>query len=731
MYLRNQGHLYFQKFNEAYEISASHRAFFVTIKDSHSLEITFTPNNECISKAKHCKYFDNRFVFDLRLIRTDGSRCCYDEFHSEIGRYYISGQFEDCKLFHTPQIVDFGNVIINTKTTKYIRIRNESGIMCAKMKYIRVAGFEVTPENFIVLPNTSTKISITIKPTCLKIKSYIQFKIINPHDTFSENTENNYITYIVHFKLNVIYITSTNINKHKEVTVESLHKLNEQNPAYTYIGDQLLAREGRKKTALQYLEISKKSHAIIPHPEKYTTDKEECYLRCTSIKNNDDKKNFCELPKESASLYDLFLIKFIPYVIDFGRVGLSTFGKKTLLIQNSTKYNITVSMLKDDCIFYTDDKLVTYQINLKSFTELSITIFCHGYIEGNFEGTFKYIINKTFHRKHPYLLQVGTPTLMVNEKCLKFGMVTNESFITSVPLRIINNFNVSVDFQWDDLLSDTPFEITPKTGTISGHSCKICDILYICKATKTKTHEVNLLSISTSSRIIPLELSIVTRKLSIKFLQTAVVFKDIALNLETIEKVKLENSSREMALFHVVEPLIPGLSIEPMVGLIRPKMVINFNIIVKIPCVLEFAFDINVKINNKENVILPVSGNVVEPKIIVHPKNIYMGRMPCFMISYVPVTFQNISTLKTVVDVLDTGDENIFNVYVAHGNEKKRIFRFIIEGGQSKTVFIKIYDIYRREYEIYIPFRINELLGPPNNDISSTELKYYIDNYAK
>lgn len=665
------------------------------------------------------------------MIRTNGSRCCYDELHSEIGRYYISGQFEDCKLFHTPQIVDFEDVIINTKTTKYIRIRNESGIMCAKMQYVRVAGFEVTPENFIVLPNSSTKISISIKPTCLKLKNYIQFKIINPHDTFSQNTENSYITYVIHFKLKVIYITSTNVYKHKEVTVESLHKLKEQNPAYTYIGDELLARKGRKKTALKYLEISKKSHATIPKLEKYTTDKEECYSRPTSMLNNDNKNNFCEIPKESASIYDLFLIRFIPFVIDFGRVGLSTFGKKTLLIQNCTKYNITVSLLKDDCIFYTDDKLVTYQINLKSFTELSVTIFCHGYKEGNFDGTFKYIINNTFHRKHPYSLRVGTPTLMVNEKCLKFGMVTNESFITSVPIRIYNDFNVSVDFQWDDLLSDTPFEITPKTGTVSGNSCKMCDILYICKATKTKTHEVNLFPMSTCSRIIPLELSIVTRKLSIKFLQTAVVFKDIPLNLETTEKVKLENTSREMALFHVVEPLIPGLSIEPMNGLIRPKMVINFNIIVKIPCVLEFSFDINVKINNKENVILPVSGNVVEPKIMVHPKYIYMGRIPSFMMSYVPVTIQNTSTLKTVVDVLDTGDENIFSVYVGHGNEKKRIFRFIIEGGQSKTVFIRIYDIYRREYEMYIPFRINELLGPPNNDISSTEFKYYTENYAK
>ncbi|XP_045766364.1 uncharacterized protein LOC123868056 isoform X2 [Maniola jurtina] len=715
------------KFNEAYEISASHRAFFIAPKDSHTIDVTFTPRNECISKARHSKNFDTRFVFDLRLIRVDGRRCCYDEFHSEIGRYYISGQFEDCKVFHTPETVNFGNVIINTKITKFIRIRNESSILSAKMQYNRVAGFEVSPENFTILPNTSIKIYITIKPTSLKLKNTIQFKIINPHDTFSQNIGDNFITYVVHFNLNVIYQKSS-----KQITViESLHTINEQKPSYTYIGNELSVKKDRKKTALKYLETSKKIHAKKRTLEKYSTDNEKCHLSSTCILNNKLKKNFCVILQQNISQYDLFLIRLVPFIIDFGRVGISTYGQRSLLIQNLTKYDVSISLLKDDCILYTENKMVAYKTKLKSFTELSITIFCHGYSAGNFDGTFEYVINNKYHRKHPYTQQVGNPTLMVNEKNLKFGMVTTESFITSVPIRIYNNFNLSVDFKWDDLHQETPFEIIPNTGTVPAHSCKFCDLLYICKATKTKTHEVNLFSLSTYTRTIPLELSVVTRKLSIKFLQPAVAFKDIALNLETIEKVKLENSSREMALFHVVEPLIPGLTVEPMFGSIRPKMIVSFDIIVKISCILEFAFDIYVKINNKENVILPVSGNVVEPKIIIHPRNIYMPRVPCYMITFVPVTFQNISTLKTVVDVLDTGDENIFNVYVAQGNEKKRIFRFIIEGGQSKTVFIKIHDIYRREYEIYVPFKINGFLGPPNNDVNSTELKYYIEEYEK
>ncbi|XP_023936629.2 uncharacterized protein LOC112044874 [Bicyclus anynana] len=711
------------KFHDACEISASHRAFDIIPINSHTIEITFTPRNECISKAKHGKIFDNRFVFDLRLIRVDGSRCCYDESHSEVGRYYISGQFENCKVFHTPETVNFGNVVINSRTTKYIRICNQSSLMRVKMQYIRVPGFDVTPEIFTIPPNNSTKISVTIRPTCLKIKNAIQFRIINPHDNFVNNAQQNYITYAVHFKLNVIYLTKSPPKQ----TVESMHILKDQNARYTYIGNEVLVKQERKKQSLKYLEISKKMHANKPIFEKYTTDKEECHISCTC--NN--LKNFCQRTEENISLYDLFHIKCLPFSIEFGNVGLSTFSDKPLLIQNNTKYCIVLSFLKDNCILYTENKIETYKMKLKPFTEQIVTIFCSGYMKGNFDGTFEYVINKKYYRKHPYTLQVDNPALMVNENCLKFGMVTTESFITSVPLRLYNNFNLPVDFIWDELLPDTPFEIIPKAGTILKHSCKICDVIYVCKATKTKTHEVNLLSVSTQTKTIPLELSIITRKLSIKFLQTAVLFKDIALNLETIETVKLENSSREIAFFHVVEPCFPGLRIEPMFGSIRPKMVMNLDVIVKISCILEFSLDINVKINNKENMILPVSGNVVEPKILIHPKNIYMARIPCFMITYVPIIFQNISNLKTVIDVLDTGDENIFNVYVAQGNEKKRIFRFIIEGGQSKTVFLKIYDIFRREYEMYIPFKINDLLGPPNNETNSTEITYYVQDYEK
>ncbi|CAH0725876.1 unnamed protein product, partial [Brenthis ino] len=346
-------------------------------------------------------------------------------------------------------------------------------------------------------------------------------------------------------------------------------------------------------------------------------------------------------------------------------------------------------------------------------------------------------ISKAKHDKHfdnrnqSYSIQISTPTLMTNEKCLKFGMVTTEAFVTSVSIKIFNNFNLNINFKWEELQADVPFEITPNSGIIPRHSSRICDVQYICKNSKTKTHEVDLLVISSITRPIPFELSVITRKLSIKFLQTAVIFKDIGLNLETTEKVKLENSSRELALFHVVEPLIPGLKIEPMCGTIRPKMIMSFNIIVKIPCILEFAFDICVKINNKENVILPISGNVIEPKIIIHPKNVYMARVPCYMITFVPVTFQNLGTIKTIIEVLDTGDDNIFDVYILQGNERKRTFEFTVEGGQTRTVFVKVYDIFRREYEMYIPFKINGLLGPPNHNMCTTELRYYTEEYEK
>ncbi|XP_026727315.1 uncharacterized protein LOC113493508 [Trichoplusia ni] len=715
------------KFDEARKTSAAHRAFDLIQLDARTVKIKFHPKNECIAKTKQ-KQLDNRFVFDLRLIQVNEVRCCNDEHHAEIGRYYISGQYEFCKISHFPKILNFGDVIINHKVTKQVRIRNESSLIVAKMRIDRITCFEISPSSFSIAPNSSIRVTISVKPTGLKIARRFSFQIRNPFDSDCEppgstDEDTNYITYNINYKINISYD-----KKPKEVVVQSLHKLYDQLPKYTYVDEEEQVRKKKFEIGKEYLNICKLRFAKPPIIERFTTGRDECYLD-TSQKNGKPDGNFCRKVERKATTYDMFKILFLPFIINFGKVALSTYGDREITVKNTTAYDISVKFLNDKCVLYTEKMLQTVLIKLKPSQEAKLTLFCLGFVEGSYNGTIEYIVDFTYRGKHPYSLEVGSPLLVLPERSLKFGMVSSDSFITSVPVRIYNHFNIPVNFRWDDFHPDTPFEILPKSGSVPNHGCKICTMIYVCKASKTKVHEVDLISEGLTTRSIPIELSVVTRKLSIKFLQASVTFKDIPLNLETREKVKLENSSREIALFHVVEPLIPGITIEPMCGTIRPKMIMTFDIIAKISCVMEFSFDILLRINNKENVVLPISGNVVEPKIIIHPKNIYMSRLPCYMITYVPVTFQNFGIVKAEVDVLDTGDDNIFDVYVAHGNEKLRVLNFVVDGGQSKVVFIKVCDTFRREYEMYIPFRVNGLLGPPDHSSLSTELHHYIGEY--
>lgn len=608
-------------------------------------------------------------------------------------------------------------------------MRNESSVIAAKVCYERRGNFEVTPDKFTILPNSSIRLAVSIKPTSLNIPTTLYFQIRNPYNdelqSKSDETDENFITYTVIGKIIIIHNKTPKI-----VEVESLHTLYDQLPKYTYIDKELEIHNKRKATALKYFNVGKQTQFSPMKKvmkEKFATGRDKCYI--DNLPQMKPDGNFCKVVEPKASAYDLFDIELSPFLVDFGKVGLSTYGNEVLTIKNGTKFKINIRLCPIDNIAYTENKLCSTTFRLDALKQTKVTIFCLGFEEGKFQGSLEYLIDNTYRLKHMYSLEVGQPTLTVMEKSLKFGMVTTDSFVTSVPIRLYNQFNETAHFQWTDIHPDIPFEIMPMTGSIPGQSCKICDIMYICKPTKTKSHEVDFLSNNSETKI---ELSITTRKLSIKFLQPAVIFKEIPLNMETIEKVKLENSSREIALFYVVEPLTPGFRIEPMSGTIRPKMIMTFDIIVKIPCVVEFAFDVLVKINNKENVVLPVSGTVVEPKITIQPKNIYMPRIPCYMITYVPVTFQNLCSVKSVVQVLDTGDENIFDVYIAHGNEKQKVLEFIVEGGQSKTVFIKVCDIFRREYDMYIPFKINGLLGPPEqNEVRSTELQYYIGDYEQ
>ncbi|CAH0603100.1 unnamed protein product [Chrysodeixis includens] len=715
------------KFDKARETSAAHRAFAVTRIDERTVKIKFHPKNECIVKAKK-KQQDNRFVFDLRLIQVNDVRCCNDEGHAEIGRYYISGQYEFCKISHCPKVINFGDVIINQKVTKHVRIRNESKLIVAKMSIARVTSFQFSPSNFSIAPNSSTRVSISIKPTNLKVPSGFILRIHNPHGSNcdspgSTEEDTNFISYFIPYKINISY------DKHpKEVVVQSLHKLYDRLPKYTYVDEEVEAHKKNLQKGKEYLNISKMRYARLPVIERFATGRNKCYTDISQV----NAHSFDKHTEQKTTTYDIFQILFLPLIVQFGKVALSTLGESELTIKNTTKYEISVKFLSDEFVLYTEKKLKTTLLKLKPSREVKLIVFCLGFVEGSYNGTMEYIIDFTYRGKHPYSLEVGNPLLELTERYLKFGMVSSENFITSVPVRIYNHFNVPVNFRWGEFQSDTPFEIMPMSGYVPRHSCKICTVTYLCKASKSKVHEVDFISESLTPRSIPIELSVVTRKLSIKFLQLSVVLKDIPLNLMTIEKVKLENSSREIALFYVIDPLIPGITIEPMCGVVRPKTIIFFNINVKIPCVMEFSFDFLVRINNKEHVVLPISGNVVEPKIAIHPKHIYMSRVPCYMITYVPVTIQNFGTVKAEVDVLDTGDDNIFKVYVAQGHEKQRVFHFVLEGGQSKAVYIKIYDIFRREYEIYIPFKVNGLLGPPvHHSPGSTELHHYIGEFGR
>ena len=697
------------------------------------MEVTFIPRFESVSKAKRNNQLDKRFVFDLRLIQVDEVRCCHMELHAEIGRFYISGQYEYCQISHTPRNLDFGAVAINTKVTKYIRIRNESKLIAAKIWIDRVTCFQFSPTRFTLAPNSSIRLSVSIKPTGLKVAKDFTLNIRNPHDLLFDTKggkapeDDNFLTYVIAHKINISYDKTP-----KVPVIESLHKLTEQLHCYTYLGEEVEIQKDRKSQAKKYLEICKAAAPKKTVKVNFATGRDTCCLDMLT-KTIKLSRNFCKIKKPKIKTYDLFHVLMFPYSVDFGKVAVSTHGESVLTIKNKSKYDITIRMIYENHVSYTEDMLPEVLIKLKSLQETKLLLFCKGCVEGSHTGTLNYIIDDFYRGKHSYSLEVRNPMLMVQEKCLKFGMVTTDCFITSVAVRINNLFNIPVEFQWNDQLPDTPFNIIPMSGSIPTHSCKICNIVYNSNATKTKVHEVELISQSDTDAdaVIPIELSVVTRKLSIKFLQQAVLLKDIPLNLETVEKVKLENSSREIAFFYVVEPLIPGLRMEPMSGTIRPKMIMTFDIIIKISYVMEFCFDICIKINNKENVMLPISGNVLEPKILIHPKNIYMARIPCDMVSYVPVTFQNIGPVRSEVKVLETDDDNIFDVFIAIGNEKQRVYDFNIEAGNSKIVYIKVCDIFRREYEMYIPFTINGILGPPDENASSTELHYYIGEYEQ
>lgn len=714
-----------QRFDEAQATSPAHRAFEVRHVTERIVKIRYHPTRACVSWTRVKKDMGNKFICDLRFIRVDGNPCCSNPHHAEVARIYLSGHYEYCELSHSPQVVDFGEMTIGQTLSKHIMIRNDSNLPAVLEKNAQpIVAHHVKPIKLTIPAKSTRKLTITIKPTCLKVENIVKINITNASNMLSD-TEDNFIPHDIPIKVKVTY------NK-KPIqhcrAVESLKHLYELNPSYAFMGDELEQCNEKRKIALQLLQKAKRPLPIIKLLSKNN--------RCLSTMSlHQTLQADCEPEVKRFSMYDLLDISLLPHTVEFGKIAVNSHGKKKLTIYNNTSYEIIIKFMKNKLIYYTDLNVKTISLNVRPNTQQTIIVFCRG-DAGCDSGTFKYNINQKYFREHHYSVQAGNPSLTLKENNFKLGMVTQDNFITSTSVRITNEYNVSVNFKWDDLPADAPFDIMPKCGSVPKYSTKFCNISYICKQSKKLHYVINFQSLSAEANhqeqektVLPVEVTILLKKLLSKFLELPLYFKDVPLNLETTQEAILENSSREFATFFVVEPLLKGFRVEPKSGIIRPKMMTLLKISVKLPSVMDFNVEINFKLNNKETLILCAAGNVLEPKIVIYPKILHLPRIPSNMLTYVPLTFQNLGSVKTLIDVIQTEDDDgcdkMFELYVAHGNEKHKISQFYMEGSQSKTIYLKICEEYRREFEFFLPIQVNGLLGPPNIETALTDLQSY------
>lgn len=689
------------------------------IIDNYRINITFKPTSECVSWAKVLcknKEIKNTFIYDIRIMKMDGRYCCRNESHYEVSRYYICGQFEYCNISHTPQVLRFGDVPVKTRVTKIVEITNESSVNSFQMEYIKSFALEALPRRFTLGPISTKKISVTVKPTSWNTPQFVCFLIRNKHSN-KEEEPSNFLTYKIKVNLKVI-IKST----YRDIFVESLHKLYEKNQEYTYCDEEIFEHEKQKAIAMNMLDISK-SRAQRPHiDESNISCDSRNKIKCVSSILSEPIAVFCEEVKVLISNYDMINIFILPVVVDFGMVAIDTIGSSDMIITNDTNFNISVKFVGDSMIFFSVIDIKTKIIAIEPFQSIKVNIFLSGLGEGTYEGNFYYSINDVISRAHSYKANVCSPMLLIEERFLKFGMVTNDMFVTSAQVRLKNSFNIPIKFRWDYTTDEAIFAVTPECSWIPKHCTRICDVTYLCKLYKAKTYHINLFIMNDPLISTQIEVIFVSRKHQVKFSEQTINLKDVPLNLKTTKRITMQNLSKEIAFFNVVDMQMPGLKISPLSGMMSPKSIANMTIEARLCCVMSFQTEIQIKINNENTITLPINGNVVEPKIVIHPKQIIMPRIPSYMINYTQVTIQNIGSIRSLINVINN---DTFKVFIGNEFNKVKETFFYIEAGQSKTLYIQIYHESRRQYNDYIPVQINELLGPPNKDPKSTEFQYY------
>ncbi|XP_015836067.2 cilia- and flagella-associated protein 47 [Tribolium castaneum] len=655
------------------------------------------------------------------------SLTCEDELASETFSFEhsigvcIHGEKERAGVTLTPTFITLNELTLQKEYHRVVLVQNQSSHLPVRVKYNKVLSIDVRPNQFDLAPSDSLEVLVIIRALKLgQVTKKVTFDLLS-----KVSPDDRHVMRKVGVAILRIYVETKNVAK-KEALGQCVEcgpcrdLANKLAPDFPYrlSPEEMAVKLENEKFYIDYI----RSLCKPPPPENEDLRDYALTNYKLLLRQNTKCRDAAPRPKKIISYTPfipllprlLYNIKITPKSIRLRKVAAFTTITDYFQIQNLNTFPIRVLLQANkSCIVFENNARHIIQSCEKKkipFTFSTCSI-------GRYYVNINVLVNDSTLYEVTAVAEAVPKTLRVEPHHIEFHEYDGHYKF----FKLMNGLNAYTSFEWE--VPEGSFKIYPAYGGIKAESYILCMMAYTPDLTEESFSECVLTSESGQKRI--LQVSRKKRKYDVAFDTYEIDVGLISLNIPVRRKLIMKNLKNFQTLFSIPGGVpVPGVKIEPQEGILDGLDSQVFIITVHINAVVEFSTEIVFLVGEREEVAIAFKGSVDFPKFSFKPDIMYFRKIAPFGFDTLAFVVRNLS--KTTNYVTFPCDE--FPEFTVTDNEDEHfphIDKIVLQPSQGKVFYLHFHPYYISTYSLFLPFKINDILGPVNINSNATASTNY------
>ncbi|KAJ8667094.1 hypothetical protein QAD02_008756 [Eretmocerus hayati] len=645
---------------------------------------------------------------------------------------YLYGDVEIPQLDVTPDTLNLGNLNVDDRAERVLRIRNLSKHLPLTFLFSPKPFIRCQPKRIRLDADGIVEILVTIRAQ-FNLESTFQLEFEMKADSVDENgvrkTNNADIgQLIVKCDYNPLKAAAKmkNVTACRQIFFDKLP--NEPNYSLTYTKSELECRKNHREFWSHYFRLiftnekssigSKQQIKDSTHcglVEAPTTD--EPMVAQNLLRPFLESKKFANkygILSKFLSPQEIHKITITPQMLDFGMVAINTISNEHLHIRNDNVFPVMITLITPDTMYvnFSDENIL-----LPAHTSGQRTVEFRAESFGRMNSSIQVMINHNKKYQLPLKAHVVPKHLELVTEEIIFEKECHPQEGYRIPFRVVevlNPLNASTKFRWT-LPPNSNFAIEPESGAIPANRRLLFSVYQELDPTCLNRIDA-LLQVKGGSRA-NLKVEAPLRAPNVVLLEEHLDAGEIPLNITQKLTAVLYNAEYFGAFFEVNEDsLIKGVKINPMRGPIAPRGIVILHVSLKFECCMKIDSFIDVTVQKKLDLRLRLTCSVVFPSLKFDPSKVHFKRLSCNSYLMEKIRVTNLTDAKvTLKFVLEEYPE--FRISSSDLKFYEPDARKVFEIDPSSTIKLFLHftpnDIAK--YSFDLPMVMNDLIRVVNS----------------